>query len=510
MATFEVGGRLVGDEASVFIVAELSANHGQSLDIARKTIEAAARAGADAIKLQTYTPDTLTLESAADPFLVKTNNVWAGRTLHELYAEAMTPWEWHAELKAVAEHHGLVWFSTPFDATATAFLAGLDTDLYKVASFEIVDLPLIERIARIGKPVVISTGMATLGEIEAAVAVCREAGNERIVLLRCVSCYPARPDVMDLRSLSVLQSFGTVVGLSDHTRDETVAIASVALGARVIEKHFILDRSVGGPNSFFSLEPSEFQAMVAAVRNAERALGAPRFGVSADERESARFRRSLFVTRDVPKGTILTCDAVRSVRPADGLPPRALPSVLGRRAARDLSAATPLVRDAVGELPARAPVGLRRATMSDAPMLLAWRNDALTRAMSLSTAEVTPEEHAQWLSKSIDMPGRALRVAVLDDMPIGQVRLDRASAGAFVLSITVAPEQRGRGLATAILAAAENEARELGATLLVAQIRPENHASIRTFKSAGFYGFVESSANGEKIVECERRIVPYL
>lgn len=510
MNGFGVAGRQIGQDGRVFFIAELSANHGHSLDVAKRTVEAAAKAGADAIKLQTYTPDTLTLKSDAAPFVVKTDNVWAGRTLHDLYAEAMTPWEWHAELKAVAEANGLACFSTPFDATAVAFLDDLGVELWKVASFEIVDLPLVEAMARTGKPMIISTGMASLGEIEAAVRVCREAGNDRLVLLRCVSSYPARPDAMNLRSFETLRSFGAVLGLSDHTRDETVAVASVALGARVIEKHFILDRSVGGPDSFFSLEPAEFARMVSAVRDTERALGAPRFGVSPDEVNSARFRRSLFVARDVAAGTVLTCDDVRSVRPADGLPARELPTVLGRRATRDLSAATPLGWDAVGAAPERTQVEFRPAKPDDAPKLLAWRNDPVTRAMSLTQHEIAADEHAAWLAKTLAADGRRLFVAVVDGVEVGQVRLDRSGPSCWEVSITVAPASRGRRLAASLLVGLEVEARRLGAKVLEAVLRPDNDRSIRAFKSAGYYGFAERGPAGRRVLRCERRIVTYL
>lgn len=509
MKSFEIKGRKIGESEKVFIVAELSANHGHDIGIAKKTIEAAAKAGADGIKLQTYTPDTLTLKSNAEHFVVKTKNVWAGRTLHDLYAEAMTPWEWHAELKAYSESLGLVWFSTPFDATATEFLGELDMDVYKVASFEIVDLPLVERIALMGKPMIISTGMATLGEIESAVAVCRDAGNEQIALLRCVSCYPARPDVMNLRSFEALASFGTVVGLSDHTRDMTVAIASVALGARIIEKHFILDRNMGGPDSFFSLEPAELAAMVSAVRDEERALGAPRFGVSDDEVASAKFRRSLFVARDVAEGAVLTCDDVRSVRPADGLPARELPVVLGRVASRKLTAASPLTWDAVGAQAKRPEVTLRSATSDDAAQLLAWRNDPATRAMSITDGEVSPQDHAAWLGKTLSSPDRKLFVAESGGQAIGQIRLDRTAGATWEISITVAPTARGKGYSPAMLRAAEAPAKELGGKRLVAVIKKGNESSVRAFKGAGYYGFADYTRQGVKLERCERRIAPY-
>ena len=505
MPSFEISGRQIGDGAPVFIVAELSANHGQRRDIALKTIEAAATAGADAIKLQTYTPDTLTLRSSAPPFVVKTKNVWAGRTLHDLYAEAMTPWEWHAELKACAEANGLICFSTPFDPTSVEFLERLNVGVHKVASFELNDLPLVERIARTGKPMILSTGMASLAAIEAAVNVCRESGNDRLALLRCVSSYPARPESMDLRSIDVLRGFGTVVGLSDHTRDSTVAVASVALGAKIVEKHFILDRSVGGPDSFFSLEPAELKAMVAAIRDTEKALGRPRFGPSEEELASTAFRRSLFVARDVQPGTILTCDDVRSVRPADGMDPRHLPAVLGRPAARAISAGTPLSWSHVGE---RMPpgLGLRRATAADSAPLLAWRNDPLTRAMSKSTAAVTAADHEAWFSSALANPKRQLLVAEHEGQGVGTVRLDLGEHGGAEISLTVAPAHRGRGLAARMLAAAEDPARQSGVLWLHALVKPDNAASLKAFKRAGYYGFAETH---DGLLRCERRLTAY-
>jgi N-acetylneuraminate synthase len=501
---FEIAGRPVGEGAPVFIVAELSANHVQKKEIALRTIEAAAKAGADAIKLQTYTPDTLTLASTAQPFVVKTSNAWAGRTLHELYAEAMTPWEWHRELIDAAKALGLICFSTPFDPTAVAFLEELGVPVHKVASFELNDLSLVERIARTGKPVIMSTGMATLGDIEAAIGACRDAGNDRVALLRCVSSYPARPEMMDLSSFPFLAGFGTVVGLSDHTRDATVAIMSIALGTKIIEKHFILDRSLGGPDSFFSLEPGEFEHMVRAVRDAERALGKPRFGPSPDEVASTAFRRSLFVAKDLAAGEIITCDHVRSVRPANGLHPKHLPSVLGRRAARELKFGNPLVWEDVGSA-AEPEITLRPATLGDRELLLAWRNDPQTRAMSLSAAEVSRTEHERWLSSSLDSPDRKLLVAELGDKTIGTVRLDSRGHLAHEVSLTMAPEHRGKGYSVRVLRAAERFAASEGVVHLVATIKKDNAASVRAFKKAGYYGFTEDAAT----CKCERRITDY-
>lgn len=328
--------------SKVFCIAELSANHGQDKAIALKTIEAAAQSGADAIKIQTYTADTMTLNIKKAPFIVETENIWSGKSLYELYQEAMTPWEWHAELKEAAEAYGLVFFSTPFDFTAVDFLEKLDVPLYKIASFEIVDIPLIRRVARVGKPIIISTGMASLKEIQAAVDACDEEGNREVALLRCVSAYPAPLREMNLSSIQRLKEFGTIVGLSDHTIDSTAATTAVALGARIIEKHFILDRNLGGPDSFFSLEPAEFKSMVEKIRAVESVLGAPQFGPSPSEQKSVVFRRSLFIVKDIKAGQVFTEEYVRSIRPSLGLSPAELPKILGKIASRDYQAGTPL------------------------------------------------------------------------------------------------------------------------------------------------------------------------
>lgn len=506
---FEIEGKRIGDDAPVYFIAELSANHGQSLEKALRAVESAAKAGADAIKLQTYTPDTLTLKSDAPPFVVKTSNAWAGRTLHDLYAEAMTPWEWHGALMDAAKSFGLACFSTPFDATATHFLAALQVPAYKVASFEVTDLPLVETVARRGKPVIMSSGMASLAEIEAAIDTCRSAGNTQLALLRCVSAYPADPKSMDLRSLDLLRHLGVVLGLSDHTRDNVAALTAVSLGAKLIEKHFIVDRSWGGPDAFFSLEPDEFRRLVADVRTCESALGRPRFGPSREELGSLAFRRSLFVARDVPAGKVLTCDDVRSVRPSQGLLPKHLPEVLGRVAARALKAAEPLSWSMVGGPPGDPPVRLRPASHDDSRVLLEWRNDAQTREASWSTAPVAVAEHAAWIERTLASSSRRLLIAEVDGRPVGQVRLDLDGDGLAEISLTVAPEVRGKSLAAPMLRAADAVALSWGITSLRAQIKASNERSLRAFKAAGYYGFATvQRAEGPTWI-CERRVAPY-
>jgi N-acetylneuraminate synthase len=335
--------RILGPDRPALVVAELSGNHNGRLERAVDLVHAAKKAGADAVKLQTYTADTITMDAPGEWFEIKAGP-WRGRRLHELYGEASTPWEWHPDLFAAAREAGLICFSSAFDPTSVDFLEQLGTPLYKAASFEIVDLPLLARIARTGKPVILSTGMASLAEIDNAVRVLRAGGVPGLVLLNCVSAYPARPEDMHLRNIPVLAgAFGCLVGLSDHTLSSTAAVAAVALGACVIEKHLCLNRADGGPDAGFSLEPAEFADLVRSVREAEAALGSSaRFGTRAGEATNVLFRKSLFAARDIAAGQALGREDVRVIRPGHGLPPAVLETVLGRRARKDIPRGTPL------------------------------------------------------------------------------------------------------------------------------------------------------------------------
>jgi pseudaminic acid synthase len=350
----EISGRRIGPGHPVYIVAEMSANHNQNFDLAVKIIEAAKETGADAIKLQTYTPDTLTIDCDNEYFRIGAGTIWEGRNLYDLYSEAYTPWEWQPRLKEIADDLELDLFSTPFDSTAVDFLEEMDVPAYKIASFEVVDLPLIRRAAQTGKPIIMSTGMATLAEIDEAVRVAREAGAAQIALLKCTSAYPAPLEEMNLRTIPHLaEGFGMPVGLSDHTLGIAVPVAAVALGACIVEKHFTLSRDVPGPDSAFSLEPHEFKAMVDAVRVAEKALGEVRYEVTEHEAASRVFRRSLFVVQDVKAGEVFTAENVRSIRPGNGLHTRYWREVIGRCATQDIQRGTPLTWDMVGGSGAR-------------------------------------------------------------------------------------------------------------------------------------------------------------
>ena len=343
MNSIMINGKRIGPKNKVYIIAEMSANHNQNFDEALKIIQAAKNAGADAIKLQTYTPDTITIDCGNEYFQIGKGTIWEGRKLYDLYQEAYTPWDWQPKLKKIANELGMDLFSTPFDHTSVDFLEGLDVPAYKIASFELVDIPLIQRVAKTGKPMIISTGMATLSEIDEAVTTAQEAGCRQIALLKCTSAYPALPEEMNLRTISHLaEAFDCPVGLSDHTLGIAVPIASVAVGACIIEKHFTLSRSVPGPDSAFSLEPDEFKAMVEAIRVTEKALGSVQYRLTEGEAASRIFRRSLFVVRDIKKGEIFTESNIRSIRPGCGLAPKFIGKVLGRSAATDLVAGTPL------------------------------------------------------------------------------------------------------------------------------------------------------------------------
>lgn len=339
-----IDGRPIGDvPPCTFVIAELSANHGGSLESALRIVTAASDAGADAVKLQTYRPDTITIDADTELFRISSGTVWDGRTLYSLYEEAYTPWEWHVTLRDRALALGMTWLSSPFDSTAVELLESLDAPAYKIASFEIVDIGLIRRVAETGKPLIISTGMATLAEIEEAVAAARDAGAVEIALLKCTSAYPAPPNEVDVRTIPhMAAAFGVPVGLSDHTLGIAVPVAAVALGAVIVEKHLTLSRADGGPDSGFSLEPDEFAEMVSQIRIAEQALGQVSYTPTAQEVASRSLRRSLFVVADVKAGESFTESNVRSIRPGQGLHTRHLPEVLGRHATRDIERGTPL------------------------------------------------------------------------------------------------------------------------------------------------------------------------
>jgi len=332
----------IDKNSPVFIIAELSANHNGNLETAIATIRAAKRAGADCIKLQTYTADTITIDCDKDDFIIK-DTIWNGAKLHTLYKEAYTPWEWHAELFKIAKEEGLICFSSPFDPTSVEFLEKLNVPAYKIASFEITDIPLIELVASKGKPVIISTGIATTEDIELALDACKRMGNEDIALLKCTSSYPAPIEEANMIMVKDLADrYNVISGLSDHTIGSTVPIVATCFGAKIIEKHFILDRSIGGPDASFSMNEQEFTDMVKSVRETERAIGVVDYQLTEKQQKGKDFSRSLYVVEDIKKGDIITEKNVRSIRPGYGLHPKHYNSILGRKVNTDLEKGTPM------------------------------------------------------------------------------------------------------------------------------------------------------------------------
>ena len=349
----QIADRPIGPGRRPYLIAEMSGNHNQSLDRALAIVDAAAASGADAVKLQTYTADTMTLDVRAPGFVIEDKgSLWAGRQLHELYQQAYTPWDWHKPIMDRAASHGLHCFSSPFDESAVDFLEGLGVPAYKIASFEVTDLNLVRKVASTGKPMIISTGMATAGEIDAAVRTAREGGCRDLVLLKCTSTYPATPENTHISTIPHMrQLFGCDVGLSDHTMGCGVAVAATALGAVVIEKHFTLARADGGVDSAFSMEPAEFALLRTETERAAQALGEVHYGPTEVEKKSLAFRRSLYISRDARAGDVLTADNVRCVRPGYGLEPRMMDIVLGMVLRKDAPAGTPLSWDLLAERP---------------------------------------------------------------------------------------------------------------------------------------------------------------
>ena len=339
----KIGNRYVGEGERTFLVAEVSANHLQDYGRAEAIIRAAKEAGADAVKLQTYTPDTITLDCDNDYFQITQGTIWDGTTLHKLYEEAYTPWEWQPKLMELANGLGMECFSSPFDATAVDFMREMDMPAYKVASFEINDIPLIRRIARIGKPIIFATGIAYLEDIERALAVCKEEGNEQVILLKCTSTYPSPYEDMNLKVIPhMAETFDCLAGLSDHSMGTAVAVAGVALGAKMVEKHLTLSRADGGPDAAFSMEPEEFRKMAEEIRIVEKALGRVTYELTEKQKKSREDGRSLFVVEDIGKGEIFTEENVRSIRPAFGMHTMYYDEVIGKKARVDIAKGTPL------------------------------------------------------------------------------------------------------------------------------------------------------------------------
>ena len=344
----QIGSHIISSESRTYIIAEMSANHNMNYERAVEILHAAKDSGADAIKIQTYTADTITLDCDDSYFQISQGTLWDGMTLHKLYEKAYTPWEWQAKLQKVANDIGLDFFSSPFDFSSVVFLEKMNVPAYKIASFEITDIPLIRKVARIGKPVIISTGIATLADIELAMKTCKEEGNDNIVLLKCCSAYPTPYEDINLRTMvNLRETFNCIVGLSDHTKGDTVAVASVAMGAKVVEKHLTLSRADGGVDSAFSMEPEEFKKMVESIRIVEKAMGQVTYELTEKQKGEREHARSLFIAKDMKAGDILDENNIRSVRPGYGLHTKYYDELLGKKIKRDVKLGTPLSWDLI-------------------------------------------------------------------------------------------------------------------------------------------------------------------
>ena len=342
----KIGNRIIDKNSPAFIIAELSCNHNNDLDLALRTIDAMHLSGADCVKLQTFKPSSITIDSRKEDFIVKGGTLWDGKTLYELYNKTYTPWEWHKEIKDYDKKKGLIFFSSPFDNKAVDFLEDLDVPAYKIASFEITDIPLIEYAASKCKPIIISTGIATKEDISEAVKACERVGNNQLILLKCTSSYPTPLSDVNLSLIPQIEKdFDCLVGLSDHTEGSLIPLGAISLGAKVIEKHFILDRSLGGPDSAFSMEPQEFTEMVNQIRNLEKAIGVNDYKLSEKVLKNKQFARSLYLVEDVKKGDIITIDNVRSIRPGFGMHPKYFKGILGKIFTKDIERGTPLSFD---------------------------------------------------------------------------------------------------------------------------------------------------------------------
>lgn len=482
-AQIQIGSRLVGDGCPVYMIAEMSANHAGSLERAKEIIHAAKESGADCIKIQTYTPDTLTIDCRNSYFQVK-SGTWEGENLYGLYGKAYTPWEWQGLLKEEADKVGIDFLSTPFDRTSVDFLEELGLNFYKIASFEMVDLPLLEYVASKGKPIIMSTGMGTLEEIREAVETVYAAGNRQLALLKCSSVYPADPADMHLSTIGDMKcQFGIPIGLSDHSLGSMSAVTAVALGASIIEKHFCISREIENPDASFSMTPSEYRALVDEVRAVEKAKGDVFYGATEQEKESITFRKSLFVVKDVEQGEVFTKENIRVIRPGYGLHPREYGHVLGKRSKEDLKRGTPLTAVAVDGYVTLAPADERQEEL-----VFTWANEEETRKQSFATAPISKETHSAWYGASLASGTRDLYICYHGEIPVGLYRLDMLSHEEAEISYQIDAGYRGRGYAGAMLRAGEALLRDKNSLLkkLSARVKPGNTASHKLLRKLGY------------------------
>lgn len=483
MAEITIGNRKIGDGYPTYIIAEMSANHAGSIERAKEIIRAAKEAGADCIKIQTYTPDTLTIDCHNEYFSID-DGLWEGENLYSLYGKAYTPWEWQGELKEEAERVGIDFFSTPFDKSSVDFLENLGVEFYKIASFELVDIPLIEYVASKGKPIILSTGMSTLEEIKEAVEAIERQGNNQYALLKCSSAYPAISDEMNLETIRDMKDrLGVPIGLSDHSMGAVGAIVAVTLGANIIEKHFCISREIENPDAAFSMTKEEFAQMVEDIRSAEKARGIIRYGATSQERNSLVFRKSIFVVKDIKKGDVFSEDNIKVIRPGYGLKPKFYRNILGKKAKQDIKRGMPLNISVIEEKK----VYLRRATNDDMELLFKWVNEAECRKNSFNSKEITIEEHENWFNDVIKKDNCKIFIASLYGEDIGQVRIKMEGEN-IEISYMVALEHRGNGYGKEILNLVEiwlknNVSKDFN---MIGKVKKNNIASVKCFESCGY------------------------
>lgn len=453
MSMVKIKDRFIGDGQPAYIIAEMSANHAGSMERAKEIIRKAKECGADCVKIQTYTPDTLTIDCDNEYFQIEAGT-WNGENLYQLYGKAYTPWEWQKELKEEADKVGIDFFSTPFDESATDFLEEIGCEFYKIASFELVDIPLIAYVASKGKPMIMSTGMASVEEIEEAVQTVKKQGNDQLVLLKCSSAYPAVSEDMHLKTITDMKErFQIPIGLSDHSMGSMGAVVAVSLGANVIEKHFCMSREIENPDASFSMTPDEFKQMVTDIRTAEKAMGIPTYGVSKQEESSVVFRRSIFAVKDIAKGEKLTPENIRIIRPGYGMKPKYFKEILGSVAHEEIKRGTPLKEILL--------LDLQEAKESDAEILYHWKNDPIARENSFCQKEVTWEEHTSWLSQKLKEKECSIYICRMGNIPVGQIRLDiEAEQATAVISYSVDKDFRGKGIGTQMIKLIAEKVRE--------------------------------------------------
>lgn len=478
----KIKDREIGAMRPTYVIAEMSGNHAGSLERAKQIIQEAKNAGADCVKIQTYTPDTITMNCTNAYFQIKTGT-WENENLYELYGKAYTPWEWQKELLEEANRIGIDFFSTPFDKTAVDLLEDLGVASYKIASFELVDIPLLKYTASKGKPIILSTGMATLEEIREAVEAIRSTGNHQLALLRCASAYPAISEEMNLATMMDMQQlFQVPVGLSDHSMGSLAAVAAVAMGGSIIEKHFCLSRDIENPDSSFSMEPQEFANMVQDIRQVERARGKVSYGPTAQEKNNLNFRKSIFIVKDVKENEVLTEENIRVIRPGYGLHPREYEYLLGKKVKHSLQAGTPLTLREIGDY-----FQVQSADESHERLLFDWANDKDVRQNAFTTETITWDNHRVWYQSLLADENRRLYIFYRKDQPVGMIRYDiQAESGR--ISYSIEKDFRGRGFGKVMVEQAEQvlkkERPEI--QMITAEVKPTNTASMRVFEELGY------------------------